>query len=250
MSRTTDWLRNRIATYGSFFDYCATLRHTWVDVAWGAGLPAVAFIIVWSLGFPIPQWGIAAFFVWALIMAGYHSWRLDHMRLVPKFAVRGIKYQSTPTMDENTGQPIGASVYAQLLLKCLTSAPIPECAGHLREVRKWSPETQQWEETALNESLPLGWSHGDKEHSPITLEPDIERHLNLFFVHGDKKTIVPAVHPLPLGAHSVFAADDVFRFDITVRGRDCAAVNLLVRVRRGDSWDKPVAEIIRKDQIG
>jgi hypothetical protein len=165
------------------------------------------------------------------------------VRLMPKFAVRGVKYQPTPTMNPKTGQHTGTSVYVQLLLKCLTEASVEDCAGHLKAIHRWSEEKQKWEETDLNESVRLGWSHGDERHSPITLEPDIERRLNVFFVHSSQNLIVPIVYPLPLRWESVFNVDDTFRFDITVRGKDCGPVNLFMHVKCGDTWDKPLTEL-------
>ena len=80
------WIRQRFRQYDLLPEYFATIRYLWVDVAWGAGVPAVIFIMWWSLEypFPIPRWAIATFFDWALIMAGYHSWHTDHVRLKPK----------------------------------------------------------------------------------------------------------------------------------------------------------------------
>jgi hypothetical protein len=214
----------------------------WHEVLWGATVPAVIFFLWWSIGLP-PTKAVVGWFVCALFLAGYYLWRADHVRLMPKFAVRGVKYQPTPTMNPKTGQHTGTSVYVQLLLKCLTEASVEDCAGHLKAIHRWSEEKQKWEETDLNESVRLGWSHGDERHSPITLEPDIERRLNVFFVHSSQNLIVPIVYPLPLRWESVFNVDDTFRFDITVRGKDCGPVNLFMHVKCGDTWDKPLTEL-------
>src|SRR5438067_1139698 len=101
----------------------------------------------------------------------------------------------------------------------------------------------------MNESVRLGWSHGDEGHSPITLEPGNERRLNVFLVHSSTGSrIIPLVSPRPLRMLNVFDADDTFRFDITIRGKDCTPVNLLMLVKRGDTCDKPLARIISGDE--
>jgi hypothetical protein len=160
-SSSPSWLKRRIKSFDLFSDYLATVRHTWVDVAWGAGLPAIGFIIWWSLGNP-PQWVVVCFFVWALLIAGYYSWRVDHLRLMPRFEIGDFHLQLTPTTDP-VGNPTGQSVFIQLLPKCLTEAEVEECQGHLRSVYRWS-EKRQWELTELNETVLLGWSHGDAVH--------------------------------------------------------------------------------------
>jgi hypothetical protein len=165
-------------------------------------------------------------------------------RLTPRFAVSGVILQTTQTTNQITGQPTGRSVWGQLRLRCLTDAPIEECAGHLREVRRWSSESQEWEETEMNESLRLGWSNGDAIHSPITLEPENERRLNMFYIHSSRHIIIPTVYPLPVRWERVFDFDETLRFDITVRGKGCAPVNVLVQVRRGDPWDHPVVILL------
>jgi hypothetical protein len=245
-----DWTaaRRRDLSLSLLPGYFGKVATTWQGILWGGSVLFVIWGIHFIVGNP-PTWVNWTAILAALFLAGYYVWRNDHIRLLPKFSVREIKYQPTPTMNSITREPTGTSVWVQLLLRCLTDSPVQECSGHLRQVFRWSQEKQKWEETDMNESVRLGWSHGDEKHSPITLEPRNERRLNLFWIHSSNRTIIPAVYPLPLRAESVFARDDIFLFDVTIRGKDCAPVDVYLRVKRGEQWDKPLVQFVPKPAI-
>lgn len=241
MRQLFNWFIERFAVYKWFPDYFATLRQTWVDVAWGAGVPAVLFIIVWSLGYDIPRWGIAAFFVWAVIMAGYHSWRVYHLCLIPRFEVRRIVHlQDTPVVNALTGDVVGAATYYQLLPHCLTEADVDNCRGHLTSIFRWDEVYDRWHQIE-GETMFLEWSHGGEY---ITLHPQAERRLNLFQIpHTLIPHIRPCVMPFPARFEPpmfdiIVGSKSTLRFDVRVTAKDCPAASLSVKVSQ--SKDDPL----------
>lgn len=248
-----NWFAKRFRELDLLRDYFSSIATHWQAALWGASVPAVVWGLWFIIGAP-PAWVNWTAVTAALFLASYYVWRADHVRLIPKFEVRDIKFQSTPTVNVATGQDSGSSVWVQLLPKCLSDAPVHDCAGHLKRVHRWSIDTRAWQETEMNESVPLGWSHGDEKHTPITLEPDNERRLNVFSIHSQSKwAIIPIVYPLPLRYQLAFRGFDtgvVFRFDITIRGKDCAPVDVYLRVKRGDEWDRPIVEFVSQVQEG
>jgi hypothetical protein len=225
--------------------YFKELATRWQGILWGGSVFAI-----WGLYFIIgspPSWLNWTAVTVALFGAGYFAWRVDHIRLLPKFTVpEQIKYHPTPTRDGD-GVVNGMSVWVQLSPKCLTDAPVEQCSAWLREVRRWSEAEQKWKATDMNESLPLGWSFGGEGHPPITLEPGNERRLNVLSIHSSNKLPVPVTCPLPLlWTQSVYNDKDTFLFDITFRGKDCPPVDIYLTVRCGDQWDRPVVAFIQK----
>ncbi len=235
MASFSDWLKGRINKYDLVLDYFATLRQTWVDVALGTGVPAVGFIIWWSLG-NIPQWAIALFFVWALIVAGYFSWRADHVRLLPKFEIGEFCIQETPT------EGLQRRVNVQLIARCLTDAPVKECQGYLLRVYKQNDKSD-WDLTAMNESHILDWSrHGA---TPLTLKPGIDQRLNVCFIASDFLRMIPAITRLPSIWRTVFDSNGTFRFDIKVTAENCAPVDKSIAVSLDDcEWNKPKVTLL------
>jgi hypothetical protein len=73
----------------------------WVNVAWGVGVPAIVFILLWSLEVITDKRKIAYFFVWALFMAGYFVWRADHLRLKQKISIANVLSHSWPIDSAN-----------------------------------------------------------------------------------------------------------------------------------------------------
>jgi len=248
MRQIFGWFKRRFHTFDLLPDYFAAIVHRWHDVLWGASVTAVAFVLWWFLGNPSARI-IGLYLVLVMAIAGYYVWRADHVRLMPRFEVpEKIRYHPTPTRDAN-GVINGMSVWIQLSPKCLTDAPVEQCSGYLREVRRWSEVEKKWKATGMNESLPLGWSFGDERHSPITLEPNNEKRLNVLSVHNSNKVLTPVTSPLPLvWQDSVYNEQDTFLFDITIRGKDCPPVDVYLAVKCGIEWDKPqVAFISRPD---
>lgn len=180
----------------------------------------------------IPPWAIALFFIWALIVAGYFSWRVDHLRLMPKFEIREFCIQETPT------EGLQRKVYVQLIPRCLTDATIKECQGNLLRVFKQIVGGSDWALTAMNEPLHLEWSyHGA---GPLMLKPGIDQRLNVCFRINDLSMLIPTVIPLPSRWRDVFNSTGTFRFDIRVTAEDCAAVDVSIAVSLDDcEWNKP-----------
>lgn len=176
-------IKNKLGTLRELPDYFAAVRIEWVNVAWGVGVPAVAFILLWSLDVIESPKTIAYFFVWALFMAGYYLWRANYVRLLPKFEIRRYRIQPSPN------RPTGRSVWVQLELECMTDAIIEECQGWLLDIRHRYPENSgigddEWEETAINEPLALGWSISDS-YDPVTLYPGVPKRLNVFSFYSE-----------------------------------------------------------------
>jgi hypothetical protein len=239
MSRISHWTRTRLRklAFDLLPEYFPAIAKRWQELLWGESLLAVLWGIYFIVGTP-PAWVNWMAIIIALFIAGYYAWRADHSRLKPKFKVEEIRFQKTPISG---GGPNAAAIYVQLVPTCLTDAPVYECQGHLLQVCRWSSNKNDWEPTEMNEPVHLAWSHGDG--SPITLQPGVPRRLNVFYMcNVGERRIMPAIDYIPLRAQSVFAVDDTFRFDIKVTARDCAPVDIRLRVRRGDQWDRPVAE--------
>jgi hypothetical protein len=199
-------------------------------------VPAVGFIIWWSLG-TIPPWAIALFFVWALIVAGYFSWRMDHIRLLPKFEVREFRIQETPT------EGLQRRVYVQLLPQCLTDASVKECQGNLLRVFKQIAGDSDWVLTSMNEPLHLEWSY--RGAGPLTLEPGIDQRLNICYRISDLSMLIPAIPSLPSRWREVFNSTGTFKFDIRITAEDCPPVDVSIAVSLDDcEWNRPKVSLI------
>jgi hypothetical protein len=158
------WLKRRFATLDWLPEYFTAAAKTMQDILWGALLPFVAWGIWFIVSNP-PTWVNATAIGTALFLAGYYVWRADHVRLIPRFEVKDFCYQDTPTTDAG-GHPTGRSTWVQLLPKCLTDADVETCEGHLRRILHWSNSESRWEETPMNESVMLHWSHEDIYATP------------------------------------------------------------------------------------
>jgi hypothetical protein len=231
------------------FQYFTLVFTHWQAVLWGPSVLAV----IWGMHFIVgtgtpPEWVNWTAVVLALFVAGYYTWRSDHVRLVPKFEVREFCFQDTPTIDPS-GRATGTSTWLQLLPKCLTEADVEQCQGHLRRILRWS-NSNGWEESQMNETVLLYWSHEDAiPPMPLTLHPGIERRLNVFFVHSSNNLITPTVFPMPLRAATMFqhsSLDEVnaFLFDIKITAKDCADVDVLLRVQTSNDPFHPFIEIV------
>jgi hypothetical protein len=114
-------------------------------VLWGEGVIAVAFTVWWLLGNP-PARYIAFYLLAALFVAGYYTWRSDHIRLIPQFEIKDSEIQENPTTDSNQVQ-----IYVQVVPKCLTDAGVKECKAYLLRVYKRHNNQDNWQPTELNE---------------------------------------------------------------------------------------------------
>jgi hypothetical protein len=186
MRNFVQWAKQRFVIYNLLPEYFATIRYSWVDVAWGAGVPAIAFIIPWSLNYPIPTWAIVSFFVWALFVAGYHAWRTDHVRLKPKIRAHGTR-QVSRALVNSAGMITGYRIFCQVVMACLTDAPVYECTGHLQRIERWTNENH-WEDSGLDQSLTVQWGNETSERR-IEQHPGAERPLNVFFYASSEESV-------------------------------------------------------------
>ena len=67
--RAFKFLANQFRTLRELPEYFYAVRVEWVNVAWGVGVPAIAFILLWSMDVIKETRTVAYFFVWALFMA-------------------------------------------------------------------------------------------------------------------------------------------------------------------------------------
>jgi hypothetical protein len=121
---------------------------------------------------------------------------------------------------------------------------VRECKGYLLRVYKKHGEEENWQATALNEPLDLGWSiHGTSQR---TLLPGIEQRLNVCFRENHPcARIMPATPDFtPMLWTSVPNPSGTFRFEIRVVAADCPPVDISVDVRfEGCDWEKPVVSL-------
>jgi hypothetical protein len=228
------WFRKRVQTFELFPDYFDAIAQRWQDLLWGASVLAIAFSLWWFLGNP-PTWTIAVYLAGVMLVAGYYTWRADHVRLVPRFEIKNVCTEPTPTSD-----PKESRVYIQVLPECLTEAPVNECQGHLVRVRKWS-NADGWRETQINEPLDLAWSMHDA--SPLTLHPGVPQRLNVCWITNQGKITPDAPKGVPLRAAEVFNTTDKFRFEIRVTAKNCPPVDAFVVLQMGRQWDQPIVSI-------
>src|SRR5271157_521810 len=196
------------------------------EIAWGESLPAIAFCLWWAMrSTPMPTLYIVLFFGGALMLAGYYTWRADHIRLIPKLDFHPqVITEIVPTLGGEK------ALYVQVLPRCLTDTPVEHCQGHLLRVLKLVGGS--WESTLLNQPLDLMWSYHDS--APRTLYPGIDQRLNVLWVSVD--IICPAVEPeqTPARGNLIFTTNDTFRFDVRVTAKDCPPIDISIRALVGD----------------
>jgi len=257
MSKLWQWVKLRFTVYDLLPDYFSTVRNIWVEVAWGAGVPALAFVILWSLGVNFPTWAITLFFIWALLVAGYHSWRRERVRLIPKLKIREAKFQATPVVLGD--HILGNRTFVQLVPECLTDAPIYECAGYLQQVWKISGKGE-WIDTGLDKNLTLQW--GNQKDRVVTQHPRSEHVLNVFYIWDGPWALIPCVNPdadiPPQRFVAIFGqepAQAVYGFEIQITCSEridgnlvgIAPVQCRLEVRFGDDPFKPHLEIVERN---
>jgi hypothetical protein len=239
------WLLKHFEKYRLLGDYFDALKRTWLEIIFGESLVAIIFLIVWSLKPDLSTHKILWFFISALLIAGYHIWYVDHVRLIPKLELGDVRIVKTPTTD-NRGRRGADRVVGQIIVKRLTDASIEDCRGQLLRVWKWSEPEKAWGLTDVDEPQALKWSIVDQPVRTL----DADQQLNLFHIDSATPQITLSVPALPHRVAAVFAGagpDDVYKFDISVIGKDCPSVETSVRVQMGVTWDSPalsrIAEI-------
>jgi hypothetical protein len=204
----------------------------------GAGVLAVGWGLWFIVGTP-PTWvNWLAVFI-ALFLAGYYVWRADHLRFIPRLEIsRKVFIQEAETND-----PSNPTIYIQIVPKCLTEAPVHGCQGHLLRVYKQLCFETDWTLTQMNSPLFLEWDY--YRTAIFTIEPGIERRLNVCYWFKKGRTVIPAVEPLPVKWRSVFDSTGRFKFDIRVTAANCSPVDVSVTVSLDDcEWNKPKVTIL------
>jgi hypothetical protein len=107
-----------------FPEYAKAVYHRWNDYFFEPLLLSPV-VLWWMLGSP-PVWLVTWAFVIALVVAGYYTWRADHLRLLPKLEFApGVFVEIHERMENN---PIA---YVQVLPRPVTEGPVEQCEGHL-----------------------------------------------------------------------------------------------------------------------
>jgi hypothetical protein len=211
--------------------------HAW-EIFWGAGVIGLICTSL-TLYYAPSRWLLGWVVAWVFLVAGYFVWRAYHVRLVPRFQVTEIIAQETDT--EN---PDVFNLFVQIVTKCLTEAPVHGCQGHLLRVWHRDNDEDDWVLTSMNAPLFLGWDYYSINH--LTLEPGIDRRLNICWWSTIRKNIIPSVDPLPSKFRTVFSRVGTFKFDVKIIAADCPSVDVSVTLKNDScDWNKPVLELIQ-----
>jgi hypothetical protein len=218
VARIKQWFSARVGAYGELASYLRDIRKVGLEIAYGESLLALAFAI-YTYVYAISLCSVLAFLGGSCLLAGYHIWRVNHLRLLPKLEF------STDIFVQEVRQNSGELVrWIQVLPRCLTASPVDECVGRLLRVRM--PDNGG--ATALfNEPLDLSWS--TKDSRPLTLYPDVDQRLNVVWT-SSRVGYVAAVDLPKLEDRFVFNSDGPLRFDIMVISRYCPPVTISVDV--------------------
>jgi hypothetical protein len=101
----------------------------------------------------------------------------------------------------------------------LTEAPLYECEGHLKEMRRLNPIQKQWETSDLK-SLVLKWDN--TEDKQITQYPGVEKPLNIVFIQHSDGQVFPCIFgdiPTPRITgffEKVIGETEIYEFDIQI----------------------------------
>lgn len=226
------WLHARWQTNFSLFGtYLREVANHWNEYVWDVLAPTSPLILWWMLGSP-PMWIVALVFVWALLVAGYYTWRTDYLRLLPKIELTDFVVRPITTADANI-----RTVYLQLLPRCLTEQTVNQCLGHLRRIMVWRNPPGEWMPTEIDHPLELKWSfYGTQFRS---LHPGTEDRLNLFYIAHIHDWIILETDPVPAVARSLLNFNDTFRFDVELTAYGCLPARISLVVRVGERWDTP-----------
>lgn len=185
MAKLFRWALNQFNKLGLLPEYAQAIARQWTNILFGESILAVVFLIWWSLAGPSDAKLIVAF-VAAMLVAGYYAWRPLHVRLAPKGKITQAHTREEfveRLMFSSTGLPAQGEVvdernFVQIEFKCLTEAPLYECTGYLKEVRKLS--NGNWEPAEFK-SLILKWDN-ENEVKQITQHPGVEKPLNVISI--------------------------------------------------------------------
>lgn len=170
--------------------------------------------------------------VTALFFAGYYLWRIDHLRLVPKFRLGevGLRWINLGVSGERRR-------YVYLQVECETEGEVKNCRGQLLRVSKWIPNPAggdgdgQWEVTHLNETHDLLWSYVDQPR--LDLEPGTPRQLNIFYVHNRDRRMLTCSQYNPA---LELAPSERYKLDVRIAGDECLSKRTSIELAVGNEW--------------
>ncbi|MGD1156728.1 MAG: hypothetical protein ABSA41_12950 [Terriglobia bacterium] len=206
----------------------------WLATHWGQ-LGAFGKTIVAIVGFLSLSAGLGA-----TVMKFWRECKAKRDRLIPKFGIKEWVITETPTIDRRD-----YFAYVQLIVRCLTDAPVKGCRGRLLQVYKRYGHKENWNATAMNEPFDLEWSNYPNILE-LTLEPGIDQRLNVCRSFKSVRLLYPTLLVLPARAHAVFDSSGTFRFDIKITAKDCPSIDASVTVTIDEcEWNKPIVELIQ-----
>lgn len=225
------------------WEYLKSFKDSGWEIFWGATLPSILFGIYIIFYTPTTV-TFLCYLLLVFFFTGYNLWKADHMRLVPRIAVKEWKIEKTPTTSANESR-----TYVQLLPKCLSDVPVSSCQGHLLRVYHRDSGSQEWQLTAMNEPIDLEWSiYG---YGQRIIHPGAEPRLNVCYVRLSMqekrmRQIVPTVRIWVLRWNEVFASDGLYRFDVRITAENCSPVDVSVAVSIPPDRpsDQPLVEIL------
>ena len=248
MRQFRTWLTTQLGKLLLTPDYFRALAKEWLNILFGETLVGIGFLIWWALGAPTNR-ALVVVFVVAMFVAGYYAWRANHIRLSKRIALGDVRTIPTPTRNHQDGTPGPDRAVVQLAVECATESSIEACTARLLSVWKWDSLTSRWKATDVDEPLSLIWSVADTLQR--TLEPGIPLQLNIFYVEDVvPKWIRICTDRIPFRMEQVFidaAPDEVFKFDISVRGTEGTSAMASFRVKLNDRWDNPTIERITNE---
>jgi hypothetical protein len=173
------------------FQYFTLLAVAWQALLWGGSMLAVAWGIRFIVG-EWPTWVNWTAILIAVFVAGYYTWRTDHVRLIPGIKVIGVRVHYQMAKDPNSVFPAALLIgsrysFVQMLLRCTSDAPLYECGAYLLRVRDWSFARSEWNDVPLGGPLSLKFNsaRGSTQH------PGAEEPLNVFGIEPKTGRIFP-----------------------------------------------------------
>ncbi len=215
-------------------DYLSSVKRQWVDVAWGVGMPAVAFIVLWSLEVIKDKRTIAYFFLWALLVAGYYVWRADHIRLVPRVRFEGFASDFTPS-----------EVDVQVTLACTTESVVHDCMVYVVKICKRDGDT--WVDLLENNALPVDWT---SPSAKFDLMPGIIKRVSFARIVSNGLLLVcsrdVSSRLTAVLQQSLVDRGSVLRIDLRAASPDCPHADMSLRFEAAERWFEPL--ITRLDE--
>lgn len=224
------WIGERAGFYRELPDYFRGLKKTAIqEIFYGESVLMIIFAI-YTYVYSISLSSVLLMLAGSFMLAGYHIWRADHLRLIPGIKLEEVRQQPAPGKDEKR-------TYVQLVLSCATEAPIEECNGRLLRVWRWSGD--DWGQIEPNQPLHLNWSPGVDQ--PITLSPYVPELLDVFYLSDRVSYVYFCSGWIPLRARTIDVGQpSILKFEIAINGRDADShkslptllISLKVDVRR------------------